>query len=79
MHELLPYLMAVIGFLVVYVLNGIKGELKEVKTQLIRTEDALHLRVTEADRRHQKQFVELDRRLGHVEARCSILHSGREA
>ena len=29
MDQLLPYLLAVIGFLIVHVLNGIKGEIKE--------------------------------------------------
>ena len=34
MEQLLPYLMAIIGFLIVHVLNGIKSEIKEVKTSV---------------------------------------------
>lgn len=39
--QLLPYLTTVIGFLIVYVLNGIKSEIREVKTSVRSLEDDL--------------------------------------
>ena len=37
--EVMPYLLGVIGFLIVYVLQGIKSEIKDVKVSLVRIED----------------------------------------
>lgn len=67
-------LLSVIGFLIVFVLNGIKSEIKEIKGQLSKIEGDLHSRITENDRRHQDQYVAIDRRLATVEARCSMVH-----
>ena len=74
MSELLPYLLAVIGFLIVFVLNGIKAEIKEIKGQLGKIEDDLHRRVSVIDQRHQDSKVDFERRLSHVEARCAMEH-----
>lgn len=74
MEQLLPYLLAVIGFLIVHVLNGIKGEIKEIKGQLSKIESDLHGRVTDIDRRHQEMIVEHDRRISKIEARCDVQH-----
>ena len=76
MTELLPYLLAIIGFLIVHVLNGIKGEIKEIKSALGKIETDLHKRVTEADRRLSDQYVAIDRRVSVVEARCAGVHGG---
>lgn len=75
MDQFIPYLLTVIGFLIVFVLNGIKGEIKEIKGQLGKIETDLHRRVTVIDTRHQEVQVDFERRLSHVEARCSIKHS----
>lgn len=75
MEQILPYLLTVIGFLIVFVLNGIKGEIKDIKTQLGKIETDLHQRVTVIDTRHQQVQVDFERRLSHVEARCSTEHS----
>lgn len=68
-------LLAVIGFLIVFVLNGIKGEIRDVNDKLEKIESDLHKRVDSIDRRHQDQMVDLDRRVTKVEARCNITHS----
>lgn len=75
MDQLLPYLLAVIGFLIVHVLNGIKGEIKDIKGQLSKIESDLHGRVTDIDRRHQDTLVEHDRRISKIEARCDVQHT----
>lgn len=74
MEQFLPYLLAIIGFLIVHVLNGIKGEIKDIKGQLSKIEGDLHSRVTDIDRRHQDKYVDMDRRLINVEARCRVAH-----
>ena len=65
--ELLPYLMTVIGFLIVYVLNGIKTELKEVKTTV---------KAVEADMRNG--LTGLDRRVTKIEACCTVHHDRKD-
>lgn len=78
-------LLSIIGFLIVYVLNGIKGEIQEIKGQLGKIETDLHQRVTTIDkeqreridgveRRYQNLYVDVDRRLAFVEARCAVVH-----
>lgn len=67
-------LLAVIGFLIVFVLNGIKGEIRDVNEKLEKIESDLHRRVDSIDRRHQEEFTGLDRRVTKVEARCDITH-----
>lgn len=74
MAEFLPYLLTVIGFLIVFVLNGIKAEIKEIKGQLGKIENDLHRRVSVIDQRHQDSKVEFERRLSHVEERCAMEH-----
>lgn len=52
-------LLTVIGFLIVYVLNGIKGEIRETKKEVQHL--GVELRGVTA---------ELDRRVTKIEARC---------
>lgn len=74
MEQALPYLLTIIGFLIVHVLRGIQGEIKEIKGQLTKIESDLHGRVTEIDRRHQDTLIEHDRRISKIEARCDVQH-----
>jgi hypothetical protein len=67
-------LLSTIGFLIVYVLNGIKAEISEIKGQLSKIEADLHGRISDIDRRNQNQNVEIERRLSHIEARCAVVH-----
>ena len=53
---ILPYLMATIGFLIVYVLNGIKNEIGEVKVSVKGLEVDL-----------RESISSLDRRVTHIE------------
>ena len=62
-QDLIPGLLAIIGFFAVYTLNGIKSEIKEVKTSLQSLETDLREGVTS-----------LDRRVAVIEARCQIKH-----
>jgi uncharacterized protein YoxC len=62
-QDLIPGLLAIIGFFAVYTLNGIKSEIKEVKTSLQSLETDLREGVTS-----------LDRRVSVIEARCSMKH-----
>lgn len=57
MPEIIPYLLGIIGFFAVYVLNGIKQELTEMKTSV---------RALEADLRGS--LSQLDRRVTTIEA-----------
>jgi len=64
MEQLLPYLMAIIGFLIVHVLNGIKSEIKEVKTSVYSLEKDLRDTLdNHADR------------LVAIETRCLVKHN----
>ena len=66
-QELLPYLISLLGVMGLYILNGIKGEISEVKTSLSRIEIDLRGGITELERRvshlegvvttHQAQHV----------------------
>ncbi len=62
--QVLPYLLTVIGFLAVFVLNGIKSEIKEVKITVKALESDLRGGVTE-----------LDRRLTKLETKCDANHA----
>lgn len=62
--DILPYLMAVIGFLIIYVLNGIKGEIKDVKTV-----------VQGLERDMREGITGLDRRVTAIESRCQAYHA----
>lgn len=61
--ELLPYLTSIIGFLIVYVLNGIKGEIREVKVS-----------VSSLEKDVQKTVESLNQRLTVMETRCTMEH-----
>lgn len=61
--QLLPYLTTVIGFLIVYVLNGIKSEIKDVKNSVKSLEEDLRGGITQ-----------LDRRVTKIEAGYSFMH-----
>ena len=62
--EIIPYLMTLLGFLAVYTLNGIKGEIKELKGSLQSLE------------RDMREGVgALDRRVSVIEARCDHRHN----
>lgn len=74
MDTVLPYLMSVIGFLIVFVLNGIKSEIRDIKAQLSKIESDLNGRITDMDRRREDQYVELERRVSGVEIRCAANH-----
>jgi hypothetical protein len=67
-------LLSMIGFLMVFVLNGIKGEIRDVNDKLERIEGDLHKRVSDIDRRHQDSMTEHDRRISRIEARCEAKH-----
>jgi hypothetical protein len=61
--QILPYLTTVIGFLIVWVLNGIKGEIKDVKNTVSSLEKDL-----------RDGMSGLDRRVTHLEAGCAYMH-----
>lgn len=61
--EIIPVLLTVLGFLAVYVLNGIKSEIKEVKTTIGKIEVDL-----------RGGMAALDRRVTTIETRCEIKH-----
>lgn len=67
-------LLSTIGFLIVYVLNGIKSEIGDIKGKLGTIETELHSRVTDLERRHEARVTDVDRRLVHVEATCGVQH-----
>lgn len=61
--QLIPYLTTVIGFLIVYVLNGIKTEIKDVKLSVKSLEEDLRAGITS-----------LDRRVTQIEIVCKYKH-----
>lgn len=61
--ELFPYLTTIIGFLIVYVLNGIKSEITDVKTSVKNLEVDLRDGITS-----------LDRRVTRLETKCDKTH-----
>jgi len=61
--HVLPYFTTAIGFLIVYVLNGIKAEIKDVKNSVRSLEEDLRGGITQ-----------LDRRVTKIEAGCSYMH-----
>jgi hypothetical protein len=63
-NEVFPYLLATIGFFAVYVLNGIKSEIREVKETVKSLESDLRGGVSS-----------LDRRVAAIEATCRAYHS----
>lgn len=63
METLIPYLATVIGFLVVWVLNEIKGDIREVKTSVKALETDL-----------RTSHGELETRVTRLEAGCEYMH-----
>lgn len=61
MIEVVPYLIATLGFLAIYTLNGIKSEMKEMKDSLKGLENDLRGGV-----------ASLDRRISVLEAQCHM-------
>ncbi len=61
--DVLQYLVAVVGFLIVYTLNGIKSEIREIKDKVDRIESDLR-------NRHE----DLAERVAKIEANCLALH-----
>lgn len=61
--EIAPYLLTTIGFLLIYVLNGIKGELKELRMFVSTLENEL-----------RGGIAGLDRRLTVMETKCKAEH-----
>lgn len=72
--DVMPIMTTVIGFLIVFVLNGIKGEIREIKSKLEKIEGDLHTRINETDRRHTDKLVEIERRVATIEGRCKAEH-----
>lgn len=64
--NLTQILLAVIGFLIVYVLNGIKGEIVDIKKTI---------NVLETDLRGGMSG--LDRRVTVMETRCTVNHGNQ--
>ncbi len=67
-NELLPIMLTVIGFLVVYTLNGIKNEIKDVKVTVGNLEKDLRSSLASLDRRQSDDSA----RLAALEAKCEI-------
>lgn len=65
--HLLPYLTTIIGFLIVYVLNGIKSEITEVKTSVKNLEE---------DIRTEQNL--LTQRVAKLEAGCDYMHHRKD-
>lgn len=61
--QILPYLTTIIGFLIVWVLNGIKTEIKDVKTTVSSLEKDL-----------RDGMANLDRRVTKIEAGYDYMH-----
>lgn len=60
---ILPYLTTVVGFLIVWVLNGIRGEIREIKTSVSGL---------------REELIDIDHRVVKIEAGCSYMHGARE-
>lgn len=67
-------MLTIIGWLIVYVLNSIKTEIRDIKEQLGKIETDLHGRITTIDIRHGDRIGDVEQRLAVVEARCEIKH-----
>ena len=61
-----PYLIAAVGFLIVYVLSGIKGEIRDVRKAVNCLESDL-----------RGGLSSMDRRLTAVETRCQMEHESK--
>lgn len=67
MEALIPYLATVIGFLIVWVLNEIKAEIREVKTT-----------VKSMERDLGEKHSDLESRVIKLETGCEFMHRRRE-
>lgn len=63
---ILPYLATIIGFLIVWILNGIKAEIKEIKTSVNSLEEDI-----------RSQVSGLEHRVTVLETGCAYIH-GKE-
>lgn len=70
-------LISAMGFMAVYILQGISADIRDVKGQLAVAVPELHDRITVAERRHQDTIIEIDRRVTKVETRCEVAHQER--
>ena len=61
----LNVLLAACGFLAVFVLQGIKGEIRDLRSALSCIE-----------RDFREGLSGLDRRVGKIETKCSVFHGG---
>lgn len=61
--EFIPYLLTMVGFFAVYVLRGIKDELKDLKMTVKGLENDL-----------RGGYASLDRRMTKLETRCDMSH-----
>jgi hypothetical protein len=61
--DILPYLISIIGFLIVYVLYGIKSEIRDVRTS-----------VNSLDAELRGGISSLERRVNFIERRCAAAH-----
>ncbi len=66
MDQVFPYLMSGIGFLVVYVLMGIKNEVSELKTSLGKLEDEVWPRINH-----------LEVTVSKIQTMCHVMHPMR--
>ncbi len=64
METLIPYLATIIGFLIVWVLNEIKAEIREVKTT-----------VKSMERDLSDKHSDLENRVVRLEAGCDYMHN----
>ncbi len=62
--ELLPYAATIIGALIVYILNGVKTEIKDMGHTIKTLERDL-----------RGGYADLDRRIAKVETRCELHHA----
>lgn len=69
--DIIGVLLTVVGFLIVYILNGIKGEISEVKTTVTNLKDDLHQSVKDVDRRVDE--IKLD--VTELKTRCDLRHA----
>lgn len=70
--EIIPYLITVIAFFAVYVLNGVNREIKELKTTVHSELKDLNRTVKSLETDLRGGYANLDRRVTRIEARNEI-------